>query len=123
MATSMGPNFQGHPAGMGHPAGHPMGPGMNANGGQPGTPGGGMPQQFAGGGIGGGTPGGMTPAMMAAMQHGGNPQLALQHLNPAQQQMFQQQQQMQSQCKCRSHPPVSSATSSLYSLPNMSCQS
>lgn len=103
MATSMGPNFQGHPAGMGHPAvsGHPMGPGMNANGGQPGTPGGGMPHQFAGNPMAAGNPGGMNPAMVAAMQHGGNHniQAAFQHLSPAQQQALQQQ-QLQNQCKC-----------------------
>lgn len=108
MATSMGPNFQGHPAAMGHPgvAGHPMGPAMNANGGQPGTPGGGMTHQFAGGPMGAGAPAGMNPAMMSAMQHSGNPNapVGIQHLSPAQQQIFQQQQQLQNQCKCPASP-------------------
>ncbi|RDA92558.1 hypothetical protein CP533_0923 [Ophiocordyceps camponoti-saundersi (nom. inval.)] len=51
MATSMGPNFTGHPAGIPHQAvpGHPMGPGMPPNAAQQGAPGGGMPQQFGGG--------------------------------------------------------------------------
>ncbi|KAJ4228192.1 hypothetical protein NW759_004272 [Fusarium solani] len=73
MATSMGPNFSGHPAGMGHPgvAGHPMGPGMPHNPGQQGAPNAGIPHQFGG------------PMVSAP---------GAQHLNPAQQQMFQQQQ-------------------------------
>lgn len=105
MATSMGPNFTGHPAGMGHPgvAGHPMGPGMPPNSAQ-GAPGGGMPQQFAGAHMVG--PGGqVNPALMGAMPPGANPHAhALQHLNPAQQQMFQQQHQQQLQNQCRLSP-------------------
>lgn len=100
MATSMGQNFGGHPAVMGHPgvAGHPMAPGMPHNGGQPG-PGGGMPHQF-GGPMAVSAPGGqVNPAMMGGMPPGANPNAhAMQHLNPAQQQMFQQQQQLQNQC-------------------------
>ncbi|RCI13329.1 hypothetical protein L249_0322 [Ophiocordyceps polyrhachis-furcata BCC 54312] len=92
MATSMGPNFTGHPAGMPHQAvaGHPMGPGMPPNAAQQGGPGGGMPQQFGGGHMG---PGGqVNPALMAGLPPGVNPH-ALQHLTPAQQQhLFQQQQ-------------------------------
>lgn len=101
MATSMGPNFSGHPAGMGHPgvAGHPMAPGMPPNQGQPGAPGGGMPQQFGGGHMAVSTPGGqVNPALMGGLAPGINPHAhALQHLNPAQQQMFQQHQQQQLQ--------------------------
>jgi hypothetical protein len=74
----MGPNFSGHPAGMGHPGvtGHPMGPGgMPHNQGQQGGPGGGMPHQFGG-------------PMVSAQ--------GAQHLHPtAQQQMIQQQLQQQ----------------------------
>ncbi|TFA97602.1 Adhesion defective protein 1 [Trichoderma ghanense] len=96
MATSMGPNFAGHPA-MGHPgvAGHPMGaPGMPPNAGQQGAPGG-MPHQFAGGHIAVSGPGGqVNPAMMGGMPPGASPgPHAVHQLTPAQQQMFQQQQQ------------------------------
>lgn len=100
MATSMGPNFPGHPAGMGHPGagGHPMGSGMPPNQGQQGNPGG-MPQQFAGNPMGAGTPGGhMNPAMMGGMPPGGPNAHALQHLSPAQQQQLLQQQHLQNQC-------------------------
>ncbi|KAL6413983.1 hypothetical protein AUP68_03515 [Ilyonectria robusta] len=96
MATSMGPNFSGHPASMGHPGvtGHPMAPGMPHNPGQQGAPAGGMPHQF-GGPMAVSAPGGqVNPALMGGMPPGANPNAhALQHLNPAQQQMFQQQQQ------------------------------
>ncbi|KAM5366732.1 hypothetical protein ACJA88_011830 [Fusarium oxysporum] len=98
MATSMGPNFSGHPAGMGHPgvAGHPMGPGgMPHNPGQQGAPGG-MPHQFGGPMV--SAPGAqVNPALMGGMPPGANPNAhALQHLNPtAQQQMLQQQLQQQ----------------------------
>lgn len=94
MATSMGPNFSGHPAGMGHPgvAGHPMGPGMPHNPGQQGAPNAGIPHQFGGPMV--SAPGAqVNPALMGGMPPGANPNAhALQHLNPAQQQMFQQQQ-------------------------------
>ncbi|KAM5382838.1 hypothetical protein ACJZ2D_002229 [Fusarium nematophilum] len=97
MATSMGPNFSGHPAGMGHPGvtGHPMTPGMPHNPGQQGAPGAGMPHQFGGPMV--SAPGAqVNPALMGAMPPGANPNAhALQHLNPAQQQMFQQQQLQQ----------------------------
>lgn len=99
MAASIGPNFTGHPAGMGHPgvAGHPMGPGMAPNAGQPGTPGAGMPNQFPGGPMAAQQ---VNAAMMGGMPPGANPNVhALQHLNPAQQQMFQQQQQQMQHCK------------------------
>ncbi|PCD28233.1 hypothetical protein FGRA07_03372 [Fusarium graminearum] len=98
MATSMGPNFSGHPAGMGHPgvAGHPMGPGgMPHNQGQQGGPGG-MPHQF-GGPMVSAQGAQVNPALMGGMPPGANPNAhALQHLNPAaQQQMIQQQIQQQ----------------------------
>lgn len=105
MATSIGPNFSGHPAGMGaHPgvAGHPMGgPGMQPNQGQPGQPGGGMPHQFPGGHMAVSGPGGqVSHPLMAGMPPGANPQAAsFQNMSPAQQQMFQQQQaQLHNQC-------------------------
>ncbi|KOS18475.1 Adhesion defective protein 1 [Escovopsis weberi] len=94
MATSMGPNFTGHPA-MGHPGvGHPMvGPGMPPNAAQQGAPGGGMPHQFAAGHLAVSGPGAqVNPAMMGGMPPGPNHNAhALQHMNPAQQQMYQQQ--------------------------------
>ncbi|OPB43229.1 hypothetical protein A0O28_0110920 [Trichoderma guizhouense] len=101
MATSMGPNFAGHPA-MGHPgvAGHPMGgPGMPPNAGQQGAPAG-MPHQFAGGHIAVSGPGGpVNPALMGAIPPGASPgPHAVHQLSPAQQQqMFQQQQHLQQQ--------------------------
>ncbi|KAH7311717.1 LIM-domain binding protein-domain-containing protein [Stachybotrys elegans] len=79
---------------MGHPgvAGHPMGPGMPPNPGQQGAPGGGMPHQFAGGHMGVPGPGGqLNPAMMAGLPPGAHPNAHMQHMSPAQQQMFQQQ--------------------------------
>lgn len=92
--TSMGPSFAGHPAGMHqHPGvpGHPMAPGMPHNQGQPGAPGGGMPQQMHMAASG---PGGQVnpAALMGGMPPGaGGPNAhALQHLNPAQNAMFQQ---------------------------------
>ncbi|KAF3344013.1 PTAB protein [Verticillium dahliae] len=92
--TSMGPSFAGHPAGMHqHPGvpGHPMAPGMPHNPSQQGAPGGGMPQQMHMAVSG---PGGQVnpAAMMGGMPPGaGAPNAhALQHLNPAQAQMFQQ---------------------------------
>lgn len=103
MATSMGPGFTGHAAGMNHPgmAVHPMAPGMPHQPGQQGAPGGGMPHQF-GGHMAVSAPGGqVNPAMMGGLPPGMNPnaQAALQHMTPAQQQMFhQQQQQQQMQC-------------------------
>ncbi|CRK10860.1 hypothetical protein BN1723_009194 [Verticillium longisporum] len=94
MMTSMGPSFAGHPAGMHqHPGvpGHPMAPGMPHNPSQQGAPGGGMPQQMHMAVSG---PGGQVnpAAMMGGMPPGaGAPNAhALQHLNPAQAQMFQQ---------------------------------
>lgn len=103
MATSMGPNFTGHPAGMGHPgiSGHPMGPGMPPNAGQQAQVGG-VPHQFPGAHMPSAASGGqMNPAMMGAgLPPGANPSMhGLQHLTPAQQQqIFQQQQQhLQSQ--------------------------
>ncbi|POR31952.1 Adhesion defective protein 1 [Tolypocladium paradoxum] len=109
MATSMGPNFTGHPAAMGHQAvaGHPMGPGMPPNAGQQGAPGGGMPQQFGGAHMAVSGPGGqVNPALMGAMPPGVNPHL--QHLSPTQQQLYQQQhqQQLQNQCMAPSAPPA-----------------
>ncbi|ROT40227.1 hypothetical protein SODALDRAFT_91385 [Sodiomyces alkalinus F11] len=92
---SMGPSFAGHPAGMHqHPGvpGHPMAPGMPHNPNQPGAPAGaGMPQQMhmAVSGPGGqvnpaALMGGMPPGAAGPNAH------ALQHLNPAQNPMFQQ---------------------------------
>lgn len=102
MATSMGPGFNGHAAAMNHPgiAVHPMGPGMPQNAGQQGAPGG-MPHQFGGHVAVSGPGGQVNPAMMGGMPPGGNPNAhALQHMTPAQQQMFQHQhQQMQGQCR------------------------
>jgi hypothetical protein len=101
MATSMGPNFSGHPAGMGHPgvAGHPMGPGgMPHNQGQQGGPGGGMPHQF-GGPMVSAQGAQVNPALMGGMPPGANPNThALQHLNPAAQQQMLQQQLQQQHC-------------------------
>ncbi|WKT49909.1 hypothetical protein QSH57_014856 [Fusarium oxysporum f. sp. vasinfectum] len=91
MATSMGPNFSGHPAGMGHPgvAGHPMGPGgMPHNPGQQGAPGG-MPHQFGGPMV--SAPGAqVNPALMGV----GNPQ-AMAAMRQQQQHLLQQQQARQ----------------------------
>ncbi|GKT57509.1 topoisomerase II-associated protein PAT1 [Colletotrichum tofieldiae] len=94
--TSMGPSFAGHPAGMQqHPGvpGHPMAQGMPHNPGQQGPPGGGMPHQMhmAVSGPGGQVNpnqlmGGMPPGAGGPNAH------ALQHLNPAQNPMFQQNQ-------------------------------
>jgi hypothetical protein len=97
MATSMGPNFTGHATAMGHPGMqvHPMAPGMPQNAAQQGAPGGGMPHQFGGHMAVSGPGGQLNPAMMGGMPPGANPNAhALQHLNPAQQQMFHQQQQL-----------------------------
>ncbi|PON21099.1 hypothetical protein TGAM01_v210055 [Trichoderma gamsii] len=92
-ASSMGPNFAGHP--MGHPgvAGHPMaGPGMQPNAGQQGAPGG-MPHQFAGGHIAVSGPGGQAHNPQAIMAQ----QLALQQQAAAQAQAQQQAAQQQAQ--------------------------
>lgn len=117
MATSMGPNFSGHPAGM-HPgvAGHPMAPGMPHNQGQQGAPGAGMPHQFGGPMV--SAPGAqVNPALMGGMPPGVNPNAhALQHLNPAQQQMFQQQ-QLQQQCMYHYRCPLISILSTRANLP------
>ncbi|KAL2753759.1 hypothetical protein ACRALDRAFT_2029519 [Sodiomyces alcalophilus JCM 7366] len=92
--TSMGPSFAGHPAGM-HPQtgvpGHAMGPGMPHNPNQPGAPAGaGMPQQMHMAVAG---PGGQVhpAALMGGIPQGaaGPNAHALQHLNPAQNPMFQ----------------------------------
>lgn len=106
MAASMGPNFSGHPAAMAHQAvaaGHPMGPGIPTNPAQQAAHGAAMPQQFAAGHMAVAGPGAqVNPALMGAMPAGANPHAhALQHLSPAQQQLFQQQQhqhQLQNQC-------------------------
>lgn len=106
MATSMGPNFTGHPSGMAHQAvaGHAMGPGMPPSAAQHGAPAGGMPHQFGGGHMAVSGPGGqVNPALMGAMPPGANPHVLQQQLTPAQQQLFQHQQhqhqqQLQSQC-------------------------
>lgn len=83
-------------------AGHSMGPGMLPNAAQQGAPGAGLPHQFGGGHMAVSGPGGqVNPALMGAMPPGGPH--GLQHLTPAQQQLFhqqhQQQQQLQGQCK------------------------
>jgi hypothetical protein len=59
-----------------------------------------MPHQFGGQVAVSGPGGQVNPAMMGGMPPGANPNAhAIQHLSPAQQQMFQQQQQqMQGQC-------------------------
>lgn len=105
MATSMGPGFNGHAA-MNHPgmAAHPMAPGMPQNGGQQGVPGGAMPHQFAGHVAVSGPGGQVNPAMMGGMPPGANPNAHLQHLTPAQQQMFQQQQQQMHGGNCMFQP-------------------
>jgi hypothetical protein len=99
MMTSLGPGYTGHPAGMQqHPGvpGHPMAPAMVHNPSQPGAPGGAMQHQLAAH-MGVSAPGGQVnaAALMAGMPPGaGGPNAyALQHLNPSQAQLFQQQQQ------------------------------
>jgi hypothetical protein len=95
--ASMAQAYSPHPAGLQHPGvaqGHPMAPGQPHPGGQPGP---GMPQQMhmgvsgpgpqvtqAGGMLGVSMPPGVVP--------GGPSAHALQHLNPGQAQMYQQQQ-------------------------------
>lgn len=97
--ASMGPAFphggmQGHPN---MPQGHPgMAPGMPHNPSQQGPQGAAMQQHMAAH-MGVSAPGAqVNPAalMAAGMPPGGPNAHALQHLNPAQVQMFQQQQQM-----------------------------
>lgn len=91
--------MQQHP---GAPPGHPMAPGMAHNPSQPGAQPGGMPHQLVGH-MGVSTPGGqMNPAaMMGGMTPGaGGPNAhAMQHLNPAQAQMFQAQHLNPMACK------------------------
>jgi len=100
----MGPAFSPHPGAMQqHPAGppHPMAPGMAHNPSQPGTNPGGIPQHLvAHMGVSG--PGAQInpAALMGGMPPGaGHPNAhALQHLSPAQAQMYQAQQQMGNIC-------------------------
>jgi hypothetical protein len=103
--TSMGPGFAGHPAGMQqHPGvpGHPMAPGMAHNPSQPGAPAGAMSHQLAAH-MGVSAPGGQVnaAAMMGGVPPGaGGPNAhALQHLNPSQAQLFQQQQFAAANCR------------------------
>lgn len=91
-----------------------MGPGMAPNAGQPGTPGAGMPHQFAAGPM----AGQVNPAMMGGMPPGANPNMqAFQHLTPTQQQQMFQQQQMH--CKFETptsrQPSLSLVANSSYS--------
>lgn len=106
--ASMGPSFSPHPGGMqqhpGAPPGHPMAPGMAHNPSQPGSTPGGMPHQLVGHmGVSGPGPQMNAAALMAGMPPGaGNPNAhAMQHLSPAQAQMFHQQQQMNQMCMYR----------------------
>jgi len=93
----MGPSFPPHPGGMqqhpGAPPGHPMAPGMAHNPSQPGAPPG-MQQHMVGHmGVSGPGPQINPAALMAGMPPGaGNPNAhAMQHLNPAQAQLYHQQ--------------------------------
>ena len=89
--------YSPHPAGLQHPGvgpGHPMGPGHPQQG--AGQAGPGMPPQMHLGGVSGPGPQ-VTQGAMLGMQPGvvgpGAPSAhALQHLNPGQAQMYQQQQ-------------------------------
>jgi hypothetical protein len=105
MMTSMAQSYSPHPAGMQVPGvgqGHPMGPGHLQQGGQPGP---GMPPQMHMGVPGAGGPqvtqaGSMLGGMPAGAMGPGGPSVhALQHLNPNQAQLYQQQQMA---CKCDS---------------------
>lgn len=95
--ASMAQAYSPHPAGLQHPGvgpGHPMGPGHPQQGG--GQAGPGMPQQIHMG-VSGPGPQVTQPGAMLAMPPGvtgpGVPSAhALQHLNPNQAQMYQQQQ-------------------------------
>jgi hypothetical protein len=93
--------YSPHPAGMQHPGvgpGHPMAPGHSQQGG--GQPGPGMPPQMHMGVSGPGGPqvnqaGTMLGVMPPGGMGPGGPSVhALQHLNPNQAQLYQQQQQM-----------------------------
>jgi hypothetical protein len=100
----MGPAFTPHPGGMqphpGAPPGHPMAPGMAHNPSQPGATPGGMPHQLVGHmGVSGPGPQINPAALMGGMPPGANPNAhAMQHLNPAQAQLYHQQQQMNQMC-------------------------
>lgn len=120
MMTSMGPSFAGHPAGMHqHPGvpGHAMASGMPHNPSQPGAPAGaGMPQQMhmavsgPGGQVNPATlMGGIPPGAAGPNAH------ALQHLNPAQNPMFQQGQF--ANCKCSSPPSLSLSSPASFCVP------
>ena len=92
--TGIPPSFSPHPGAMQqHPPPHPMAPGMAHNPSQPGVTPGGIPHQLVGHmGVSGPGPQ-MNPGLMAGMPPGVNPNAhAMQHLNPAQAQMFQQHQ-------------------------------
>lgn len=105
----MAPTFSPHPGGMqphpGAPPGHPMAPNMAHNPSQPGATPGGMPHQLVGHmGVSGPGPQMNPAALMGSMPPGaGNPNAhAMQHLNPAQAQMFHhpQMNQMCMYCVC-----------------------
>ena len=108
MMASMGPNFTPHPGGMqqhpGVPPGHPgMAPGMAHNPSQPGGQPGGM-QHLAHMGVSGPNPQVNPAAMMGGMPPGAGPNAhAMQHLNPQQAQLFQQQQHL-NQMACKEVP-------------------
>ncbi len=89
----MPPGFSPHPGAMqqhpGAPPGHPMAPGMAHNPSQPGAAQGGMQHQLVGHmGVSG--PGSQmnAAALMGGMQQGALNAHAMQHLSPAQAQMF-----------------------------------
>lgn len=99
--------YSPHPAGLQqHPGmaqGHPMAAGHPQQGGQPGT---GMPQMHMGVSGPGGPQVSQAGAMLGVMPPGaggpGGPSAhALQHLNPNQAAMYQQQQQQQAQMACK----------------------
>lgn len=99
----MGPSFSPHPGGMqqhpGVPPGHPMAPGMAHNPSQPGAQPGGMPHQIH---MGVSAAGGQVnpAALMGGMPPGAGPNAhAMQHLNPQQAHLFQQQQMNPMACE------------------------
>ncbi|KAK1754327.1 hypothetical protein QBC47DRAFT_215879 [Echria macrotheca] len=111
MMANIAASFPPHAGGMqqhpGAPPGHPMQPGMGHNPNQPGP---GMPQHMvAHMGVSGPGPQINPAALMGGMPPGaGGPNAhAMQHLNPAQAQMFQQQHTM---CECHASPGVVSAS-------------
>lgn len=106
----MAQSYSPHPAGLQHPGvaqGHPMAPGHPQQVvGQPGMP----PQMHMGVSGPGGPQVSQAGGLMGVMPPGvGGPgvpsAIALQHLNPNQAQLYQQQQQQQAQMACKSSAP------------------